>query len=184
MKFSHIFVVSIICFILIFDAGCGRIDKEEKVVYALISAFLCGMFFGELFINYMHKRYARELFGAASKNFTKMSDLFSRERELCELFIKNRRTDTVSIDYNISTRSVDIMVFYLDKEDWNIENGEKDLNRLWKNFNFAFIGYKSECLTLNYPANGLYVTEYFFPMKFFNIDTFYSLEFQKFESEY
>ena len=65
MKFSHIFVVSIICFILIFDACCGRIDKEEKVVYALISAFLCGMFFGELFINYMHKRYARELFGAA-----------------------------------------------------------------------------------------------------------------------
>ena len=65
MKLSHIFVVSIICFILIFDSCCGRIDKEEKIVYALISAFLCGMFFGELFINYMHKRYARELSGAA-----------------------------------------------------------------------------------------------------------------------
>ena len=75
-------------------------------------------------------------------------------------------------------------VFYSDKEDWNIENGEKDLNRLWKNFNLAFIGYKSECVTLNYPSNGLYVTEYFFPMKYFNIDNFYSLEFQKYESEY
>ena len=118
------------------------------------------------------------------KTSLKMRDLFSRERELCELFIKNRRTDNVSIYYNISTRSVDILVFYSDKEDWNIENGEKDLNRLWKNFNLAFIGYKSECLTLNYPANGLYVTDYFFSMKFFNIDNFYSQEFQKYESEH
>ena len=65
MKFAHIFAVSIICFILILDGCCGRIDKEEEVVYALISAFFCGMFFGELFINYMHERYTRELFGAA-----------------------------------------------------------------------------------------------------------------------
>ena len=99
-----------------------------------------------------------------------MRDLFSRERELCELFIKNRRSDNVTIDYKISTKYVDILVFYSDKEDWNIKNGENDTNRLWKNLNLAFIGYKSKCLTLNYPANGLYVTEYFFPMKHFNID--------------
>ena len=65
MKFSHIFAVSIICFILIFDGCCGKTDKEEKVVYVLISAFFCEMFFGELFVNYMNKRYTRELFGAA-----------------------------------------------------------------------------------------------------------------------
>ena len=70
MKFSHIFAVSIICFILFFDACYGRIDKEEKVVYSLISAFLCGMFFGEVFVNYTKKRYVRKLFEAAWEKYS------------------------------------------------------------------------------------------------------------------
>ena len=39
-------------------------------------------------------------------------DLFSRERELCMLFIKNRKKDNLSFDFSISNKSVDIIVHY------------------------------------------------------------------------
>ena len=113
-----------------------------------------------------------------------MTDLFALERELCLLFVKNRKEE-VSIDYSISNKSVDIIVRYISKADWNIEDGRKDLNRLWRNFNLSFIGYKTECVILNNRnLNGQFVTEYFFPMKFFNIDNFFSQEFKKYESKY
>ena len=51
-----------------------------------------------------------------------MVDWFSRERELCLLFIKNRK-ENVSIDYSISNKSVDIVVRYKSKNDWDIEDG-------------------------------------------------------------
>ena len=113
-----------------------------------------------------------------------MVDLFLRERELCLLFIRNRK-ENVSIDYPISNKSVDIVVRYKSKNDWDIEDGRRDLNRLWRNFNLSFIGYKTECLILNYTtSNNRFVTEYFFPMKFFNINNFHSQEFKKYESKH
>ena len=113
-----------------------------------------------------------------------MSDLFARERELCLLFAKNRK-EKVSIDYSISNKSVDIIIRYNSNADWDIEDGRKDLNRLWRNFNLSFIGYKTECVILNYRnVNGQFVTEYIFPVIFFNIDNFHSLEFEKYESKY
>ena len=48
----------------------------------------------------------------------------------------------------------------------------------------AFIGYKRDCLVLNYKAKDRYVTEYTFPMHYFNIENFHSAEFQKYESAY
>ena len=103
-----------------------------------------------------------------------MNDLFARERELCLLSIKNRKED-VSIDYSISNKSVDIIVRYKSKSGWDVEDGRKDFNWLWRNFNLSFTGYKTECLILNYTnQNNRFVTEYFFPMKFFNIDNFHS----------
>ena len=45
-----------------------------------------------------------------------MVDLFLRERELCLLFIRNRK-ENVSIDYPISNKSVDIVVRYKSKND-------------------------------------------------------------------
>ena len=99
--------------------------------------------------------------------------------------MKNRRNERVSVDYSISNKSVDVLVFYKNKSDWGVKNGEADINRLWRNFNLAYIGYKTECLTLNYfDQRGFYVTEYAFPMKFFNIDNFYLDEFKKYEPRY
>ena len=114
-----------------------------------------------------------------------MGDLFERERELCILLMKNRRNENISIDYSISNKSVDLLVYYKDKADWDIENGREDINRLCRNFNLAYIGYKTECLALNYTTqNGFYVTEYVFPMQLFNIDNFHSTEFKKYEPNY
>ena len=111
-------------------------------------------------------------------------DLFSRERELCMLFIKNRK-ENVSLGYSISNKSVDIIVRYKEKADWDIEDRRKDLNRLWKNLNLSFIEYKTECVVLNYRNSYWhYVTEYFFPMIFFNIDNFHSKEFRNYDPKY
>ena len=113
-----------------------------------------------------------------------MEDLFKTERDLCILFMKNRQNDKVSIESFISNKLVDVLVFYKHKADWDIENGRQDINRLWRNFNLVFIGYKRDCLVLNYNAKDRYVTEYIFPMHFFNIENFHSVEFQKYESTY
>ena len=114
-----------------------------------------------------------------------MDHLFDRERELCCLFARNRKNEKVSIDYVISNKSVEIYVTYEDKADWDIESGKIDLNRLWKNFNLPFIGYKSECVTLTYTnMNDYHVTEYVFTMIFFNIDSFYSDEFKNYNPNY
>ena len=107
-----------------------------------------------------------------------MGDLFKREREFCMLFMKNRQNENVSIEYSISNKSVDVLVLYKDKKYWDAENMRVDINRLWRNFNLAYIGYKTECLTLSYTnQNGFYVSEYSFPMQFFDIDNFHSAEF-------
>ena len=114
-----------------------------------------------------------------------MGDLFTRERELCTLLMKNRRNECVSIDYSISNKSVDVLVYYKNKANWNIKSGESGLNRLWRNFNLAYIGYKTECLTLNYSdGRGFHVTEHVFPMKYFNIVNFHSEEFKKYDPSY
>ena len=111
-------------------------------------------------------------------------DVFSRERELCELFIRNRRDENIKFTYDISNKAVEICVHYKKKKHWRPSNGESDLNRLWRNFNLAFIGYKEKCLVLNYRKNNFYLTEYLFPMIYFNIDNFHSLEFKNYESGY
>ena len=113
-----------------------------------------------------------------------MEDLFKRERDLCILFMKNRQNDKISIEYFISNKSVDVLIFHKHKADWNVENGKQDIDRLWRNFNLAFVGYKRDCLVFNYRARGLYVTEYTFPMHHFNIDNFHSADFQKYEPSY
>ena len=77
-------------------------------------------------------------------------DLFDRERELCMLFIKNNKSDDLSFDYSISSASVDLVVPYNDKNDWDIEKGRENIDQLWRNCNLAFIGYKSKCVVLNY----------------------------------
>ena len=73
-------------------------------------------------------------------------DLFDRERELCMLFIKNNESDGMSFDYSISNTSVDLVVRYNNQKDWAIEKGKENINRLWRNFNLAFIGYKTKCI--------------------------------------
>ena len=112
-------------------------------------------------------------------------DFFARERELCLLFIKNNENGNVSFDFSISNKSVDIIVRYKLKDFWDVEKGRENLNRLWKNFNLAFIGYKTECLTVQYKdVHNRYVVKYYFPMLFFNIENFHSKEFQKYNNEY
>ena len=111
-------------------------------------------------------------------------DLFSRERELCELFIRNKRDENVKFTYDISNKAVEIRVHYKKRKHWRPLNGENDLNRLWRNFDLAFIGYKETCFVLNYRKNNFYVTEYLFPMLYFNVDNFHSSEFQNYEPSY
>ena len=77
-------------------------------------------------------------------------DLFDRERELCLLFIKNNESEGLPFDYSISNKSVDIVVHYNNQNDWDIERGRENIDRLWRNFNLAFIGYKTKCVVLNY----------------------------------
>ena len=67
-------------------------------------------------------------------------DIFERERELCLLFIKNNKSESLSFDFSISNSSVDLIVRYNNQTDWNIEKGREDINCLWRNFNLAFIG--------------------------------------------
>ena len=112
-------------------------------------------------------------------------DFFARERELCLLFIKNNKKDNISFDYSISNKSVDIIVRSSSETGWNVEEGRRNLNRLWKNFDLAFIGYKTDCVVLQYCySHWRYVTEYFFPMIFFNLENFHSKDFEKYNNVY
>ena len=113
-------------------------------------------------------------------------DLFDRERELCMLFIKNNECEGLSFDYSISNTSVDLIVRYNKQNEWDIEKGRENINRLWRNFNLAFIGYKTECVVSNYrTVHNKFVTEYFFPMIKFNIENFYSKDFRdNYNNEY
>ena len=108
-------------------------------------------------------------------------DLFDRERELCMFFIKNNESEGLLFDYSISNTSVDLIIRYNNQSDWNVEKGRENINRLWRNFNLAFIGYKSECIVLNYRTiHNKFVTEYFFPMIKFNIENFHSKEYRSY----
>ena len=110
---------------------------------------------------------------------------FARERELCLWFKRKNEAPGVCIDYSISNKSVDIIVFHK-PGNWDIEQGRNDLNRLSKNFNLAFIGYKTHCTVLKYhnEENQNPITEYMFPMLNFNVDNFHSSEFQKYTPDY
>ena len=106
-------------------------------------------------------------------------DLFDRERELCMLFIKNNESEGLSFDYLIRNTLVDLIVCYNNQNEWDIEKGKENINRLWRNFNLAYIGYKTECVVLNYGTiHNKFVTEYVFPMIKFNIENFYSKEYR------
>ena len=106
-------------------------------------------------------------------------NLFDRERELCMLFIKNNESDGLFFDYSISSASVDLVVRYNDKNDWDIEKGRENIDQLWRNFNLTFIGYESKCIVLNYrTVHNKFVTEYIFPMIKFNSENFHSKEFR------
>ena len=104
---------------------------------------------------------------------------FERERELCELFIKNMKRQEIKFTYDINTSAVSIYVCYKSSCDWNDSDGRKYLNKLWKNFNLAFIGYRHRCIVLKHNRKNFRdcLTEYLFPMIHFNIDNFYSPDF-------
>ena len=113
-------------------------------------------------------------------------DLFARERELCMPFIKNNMATNLSFDYSITNESVDIIVRYNSEKEWDIEKGRQNLDKLWRNFNLAFIGYKTNCVVLNYRSKtNKFVTEYFFQMINFNFENFRSKEYNKpYNNEY
>ena len=111
-------------------------------------------------------------------------DIFGRERELCLLFIKNNKSDGLSFDFTISNSSVDLIVRYSKLDEWDIEKGRINIDRLWKNFNLAFIGYNSHCNVITYKTNMTFVTEYSFIMLKFNIENYHSPEFAKYNNTY
>ena len=77
-------------------------------------------------------------------------DIFARERELYLFLIKNNKSDGLSFDFVISNSSVDLIVKYSNPNQWDTEKGRREIDKLWKNFNLAFIGYKSHCNVLQY----------------------------------
>ena len=56
MRSAFVFGFAVICIKLLFDAFMGSINKEETAIYAIVSAFFCGMFFGELLLIYRQNR--------------------------------------------------------------------------------------------------------------------------------
>ena len=111
-------------------------------------------------------------------------DIFGRERELCLLFIKNNKSDGLSFDFTISNSSVNLIVRYSKLDEWDIEKGRINIDRLWKNFNLAFIGYNSHCNVITYKTSMTFVTEYSFTMLKFNIENYHSPEFAKYNNTY
>ena len=111
-------------------------------------------------------------------------EIFGRERELCLLFIKNNKSDGLLFDFVISNSSVDLIVRYSKLDEWDIEKGRRNIDRLWKNFNLAFIGYHSHCNVITYRSNMSFVTEYSFAMLKFNFENFHSPEFDNYNNTY
>ena len=62
MRAAFVFGFAVICIKLLFDAFMGLIDKEEKAIYAVVSAFFCGMFFAELLLIYRQNRRFQDEF--------------------------------------------------------------------------------------------------------------------------
>ena len=57
MRIAFAVGFGIILLKLIFDIYMGRVQKEEKQMYAVIPTFFCGMFFGEdLFVSMQRRR--------------------------------------------------------------------------------------------------------------------------------
>ena len=100
------------------------------------------------------------------------------------LFIKNNKSHGLSFDFTISNSSVDLIVRYSKPGEWDQEKGRRNIDRLWKNFNLAFIGYNSHC-NVTYRTNMHFVTEYSFTMLKFNVENFHSTEFAaKYDNTY
>ena len=111
---------------------------------------------------------------------------FFNEREDFVIFLYDTGKQTVSINYFLSNKSVDIIVCYNFEENWDVEAARDDLNRLWRKFNPAFIGYDTKCYVIKnfYAHCNKFGVEYIFPMKFFNIDNFHSEEFKIYDAKY
>ena len=120
------------------------------------------------------------IYSYKSADLGEKMDVFQRESELCDLFIRHWKTDSVSINYFLSNKSVDIIVRYNFEENWDVEAARNDLDRIWRNFNLAFIGYDTKCYVIKnfYAHCNKFCVEYIFPMKYFNIGNFYSEEFK------
>ena len=110
-------------------------------------------------------------------------DIFVRERELCLLFIKDNKSDGLSFDFVISNSSVDLIVKYSNPNQWDTEKGRREIDKLWKNFNLAFIGYKSHCNVLQYRTFDSFYETVSFYLKF-NMENFQSSEFNKYDNLY
>ena len=55
-------------------------------------------------------------------------DLFSRQRELCMLFKSQNEKAGVKIDYSISNKSFNIVVFH-GESCWDVEKGRNEINK-------------------------------------------------------
>ena len=70
------------------------------------------------------------------------------------------------------------MVIFHREHEWDVEKGRGEVEKLWKDFNLAFICYRPNCSVIRYRReSGCFVVEYMFPMIFFNIDNFHYPEF-------
>ena len=56
MRLPFVIGFAVIFLKLIFDIYMGNVEKEKKKIYALLSAFLCEMFFGEILLTDIQRK--------------------------------------------------------------------------------------------------------------------------------
>ena len=59
MRIAFAIGFGIICLKLIFDLYMSRDQKEEQKIYAIMAAFFCRMFFGEILFGFLQERKRR-----------------------------------------------------------------------------------------------------------------------------
>ena len=111
-----------------------------------------------------------------------MTDIFYRERELCELF----KSENNGFDINFWIDSSEVVIFVRHSgKNWNVQKGKKILNELWRNFKLPVIGWEKNCSVLNYKDinDDVSISEYIFKMHQFNYYKTLTDEFQEYNSK-
>ena len=75
-------------------------------------------------------------------------DVFSRERELCELFKSKNSNKNQKVVYTIEANAVTISIFHKGSLDY--KRMGFILNILWDNFKLPIIGWKQTCSIVRY----------------------------------